>query len=657
MNLFRFLQQMLRAIRRSPGYAATCMAVVALGVGANAAIFSIVHSVILAPLPYPDPDRLVVVWEKFPNMPDPPGGRLQVAHRNYLEWKRQAGSFTEMGAFQEETMNDTTSAQARHVSVGSASPELLPLLGVRPVRGRLLQAEDQHAAVISDEYYVQNMQRDPHALGKSLTLGGAAYTIVGILPPRFHLPAMWHGMDQKKPLVWVPLARLWGAKDAETRRQLYVFARLKPEVSLGQAREEMQSIAARLAKADPALNDRWETAVYPFHVEDTASNLHLALYVLLGTVAFLLLIACANLANLTLARMSTRSREVAVRLSLGATRAQIAGQLLLESLAISLAGSALGLLLAHWTIRGILALEPVEFQRPELIEVNLAVFLFSGAAAIVTALLFGLAPAVSASRLDLSSAMKSGGRGASAGRSHSRQFLIAVEIALAFVLVSGAGLMIRSFREMVNTGVGFQTDRLIALDLDLPEKSYATGESRSRFFRELIEKTRALPGVAAVGVSNTLPLHRISVSNFSIAGKPEPSKDSLPLADVASISPDYFRVLNLRLVAGRFFTDRDLALNERDGGGVAIVNEAWVRKFLPGENALGQRILDSSRKNGFEIVGVVADYRAMGAENGVRPQIFWPYLKVNSASLLVRTHASPGAITKPLQALVASMDK
>jgi putative ABC transport system permease protein len=510
---------------------------------------------------------------------------------------------------------------------------------------------------VTDGYFKKHLHSDPNVLGKTITLAGVSYTIIGVLPPKFHLPAMWEGMDQKKPEVWVPLSRLWRTAADDTQRQLYVIAKLKLNVGLEQSRTEMEGIAERLQKADPALNEGWHTAVYPFSVEDTAPTLHLALYVLLGAVTFLLLIACANLANLTLARMSARSREVAVRLALGATRSQLVGQLMIESLVVSLAGAAVGLLLAYWAVKGMLWLEPVDFQRPELIELNLPVFVFTAGVSILTALLFGLAPAVSASRLDLNSAMKSGGWGVASGRSRSRQFLIAAEVAMALVLISGAGLMIRSFREMVNTGIGFKTDRLIAVDIDLPEKSYPTAESRSRFFRELMTRAAATPGVAGASVVDNLPLHRVSLITFQIAGRPEPPPESRPLADTAQASPDYLGMIGMKLLAGRYFTESDLALNEKDGDGVAIVNQAWVRTFMNGEDPLGKRVGPSGSKISHQIVGVVSDYRPMGTENGTRPQIFWPYLKLNNASLLVRTHAAPEAMTNSLRALVAGLDK
>jgi putative ABC transport system permease protein len=662
MNVLREARHALRTIARSPAYALTCIAVLTLGIAANTSIFSIVYSVILAPLPYADTGRLVFVWERFQSMPEPLGSRMQVARRNYLEWKKQNTVFSAMAAFHETRLSETGVDQPRHISVGSATAGFFPLLGVNPQFGRLFPGEGEkdaeRVAIITGQYFQRRFNGDLKALGRPLAIGGVTYTIIGILPENFHLPAMWEGMDQKKPDVWVPLARLWKKPADDTVRQLFVVAKLKPGVTLTQARSEMSRISEGLAQADPQLNAGSSSAVYTFEVEDTAPTLHRALYVLLAAVVFLLLIACANLANLTLARSSERSRDVAVRLALGATRPQIVRQLLLESLILSVIGAAAGLLLAYWAIRGMLALEPVEFQRPELIEISIPVFVFTAAISILAALLFGLAPAVNTSRVDLNSAMKAGGGwGGSAGRSRSRQFLIAAEVALALILVSGAGLMIRSFRELVDTGIGFKTDRLTTVDIDLPETRYPDGASRSRFFRELLHRARSASGVAAASVVDNLPLHRVSATNFYIAGHPEPDKDSLPIADFAQASPDYLSMIGMRLLAGRFFTENDLSFNEKEKDGVAIVNQAWVRKFLDGGQALGKRILSSDKKRAFEIVGVVSDYRPMGVENGPRPQIFSPNLTLGSATLIVRTTAPPQSMVKPVQAVIASLDK
>jgi putative ABC transport system permease protein len=396
---------------------------------------------------------------------------------------------------------------------------------------------------------------------------------------------------------------------------------------------------------------------FPFEVEDTSPTLHRALYVLLAAVAFLLLIACANLANLTLARATLRSREIAVRLALGASRTRLAAQLVSESFVVSLLGAAAGLLLAHWCIKFMLALEPPDIQRPELIGIDLSVFAFAAAASVLTTLLFGLAPSIAASRADLTSALKAGGWGVSATRVRSRQFLIVVEVALALLLLVGDGLMIRSFRELIATGIGFPTAHLNTVDIALPEKRYSDDAGRSRFFRAVLDRVRTVPGITAAAVIDNLPLHQVSDSNFYIAGRPEPSLQSLPIADIAHVSPGYFSVIGLSLQTGCLFSDADLAFTEKDQDAVVIVNQAFARQFFPREDPLGKRLLSPDKKHASEIIGVVADYRPMGVENGVRPEIFWPDLRVHGGTLIVRTRGEPFSLAHSIQSAIWSIDK
>lgn len=540
--LLRDFRYALRLLRQSPGYALTCIAVLALGIGANAAIFSVIHSVVLKPLPYPDPARLVFVWQRFPALPAPFSRGLPVAHRNYLEWKRQNTVFADMAVFCESKLNESGTDQARQVSTGFASENLFPMLGARARLGRLFHAEEERVVVLTNTYFERRFHRDRGALGKSVTLGDAVYTVIGVLPPKFHVPATEEGFAQLKPEVWVPLSRLFRKPEDHTARTLRVAARLKPGVTLAQARTEMEGIAKRLEESDPEYNKGWTTSVFPFAVEDAVPSLHRALWVLLGAVGFLLLIACANLANLTLARAALRSREIAVRVALGASRGRIVAQLGAEALVVSIAGAALGLLLAHWCIRLLLALEPPEIQRPELIEVNLAVFGYAAAAGVVTTLLFGLAPAIAASRPDLHAALKAGGGwGASAARVRVRQFLIAVECALALVLLAGAGLLLRSFHNLVSLGIGFETRSLATIDIELPEKRYPDSAARSRLFREAMEHARSVPGVTGVAVTERLPLHSVSMSNFYIAGRPDPAAPLAPHCGHGLREPQLFR--------------------------------------------------------------------------------------------------------------------
>jgi putative ABC transport system permease protein len=512
-------------------------------------------------------------------------------------------------------------------------------------------------AVLSDAFFASHYHRDPSALGRSITLGGVTYNIIGVLPPRFHLPALGQGMDQMKPEVWVPLSRLWNKAGDETEHQLFVAARLAPGVTVAQARAQMDGIERRLGELNPKSNQGFTASVFPFEVEDTSPTLHRALYVLLAAVGMLLLIACANLANLTLARAALRSREISIRLALGATRARIIRQLIAESLLVSIAGAAVGLLLATWCVQGMLALNPPEIQRPELIEINWTVFAFAAALSLLTTLLFGLAPSIAASATDLNATLKSaGGWGGSAARLRSRQFLITVEVALALMLVAGAGLMLRSFYELVSEGVGFETGHLLTLEISLPAERYASGESQSRFFRNLLDRVRTLPGVSMATVVDNLPLHQIRLTSFRFAGRPEPPIDALPLSDNARMDPQFPSVLGLRLLSGRFLTDDDLTHAEKGQDRVAVVNQTFVQKFFPNQDAVSKRLLAGDQKFPVDIVGVVADFAPIGAENGKRPEMFLPDLRLDSATLILRTRGAPESYTKPLQTVVASLD-
>ena len=641
VNLLRDLRYALHTLRARPGYTLMCVGILALGIGANAAIFSVLNSVVLQALPYPHSDRLVFVWERFPGLPAPVGDRMQVARKNYLEWKRQSTAFDAIEAFHGRQMEESTGDHPVRVQVGFASAGLFPMLGAQPRTGRVFTAADEQAgadrvAMVSDEWFEKRFQRDPAALGRTLKIAGVAYTVIGVLPPRFHLPSTYEGDDQLKADIWVPLSRLWDGLQNEHDRVLNVPARLRPGVTLAQARAEMAGIAKRLEHSEGEFDEGWQTAVFPFSVEDTKPEVHRALYMLMATVAFLLLIACANLANLTLARTALRTREIGVRLALGAPRGRIVAQLASEALVLSVAGAALGLLLATWGVRLMLALKPEDIQRPELIGVDLPVFAFAAAAALVTTILFGLLPSVAASRADLGSLLRGGGWGTSAARTASRQFLIAVEVALALILLTGAGLMIRSFHQVVALGVGFDTTPLITADLELPAKQYPDPASRSRFFRALIERVEALPGVRSAAVTNALPLHHLGFSNFYIAGRPDPPLDALPIADNSNVSPGYLRTVGLRLEAGRWFTARDLQVSE-SGHPLVAVNRDFVSKFFPGQDPLGTILLDGDKKTNSEIVAVVSDYRAMGAESGNRPTIFHLTLADPNATLVVRS--------------------
>ncbi|MDE3165743.1 MAG: ABC transporter permease, partial [Acidobacteriota bacterium] len=661
--MLRDFRHAVRTLAGSPGYTLLSVAVLALGIGANTAIFSVLDSVVLDALPYPGLDRLVFVWERFPALPPPIGPRMYVAPRNLREWRRQATVFSAMAAYTSRDANETSSGHPRHVAAGYGAAELFPLLGARARSGRLFTAENLRpgndlVVVLTDAFFERQFHRDPSVLGRTLTVNGAAYTIAGVLPPQFHVPSTHEGSDQLKPEIWLPLSRLPATEDEDHNRDLRVIAQLKPGATLAQARSQMDAIAQRLQKADAEFDEGWMTSVYSLRTEDTNPKVHRALYVLMGATFFLLLIACANLANLAMARATLRARELAVRLALGAPRRRLVSQLIAEPLLLSAGGAALGLAVAWWGTKLIAAYKPEDVMRPELIAINLPVLGFAACAGIATTLLSGLAPALAASRADLNSALKSGGGwGGSAMRLRSRQVLIAVEVALALVLVSGAGLMMRSFHELLAVGVGFRTERVALADLDLPAARYPDDASRARFFHELERRAAAAPGIEAAAVVDNPPLHRIGMSNFFIQGRPDPPLNQLPIADKDHVSPAYLDLIGLRLAAGRGFTAGDAAVTEKGPNAVAIVNRAFVHQFFPNEDPIGRRLLDSDKKQASEIVGVVSDFRPMGTENGTRPTIFWPDLRLPTASLVVRSSVPEAALSGTIRELVWSLDK
>ena len=417
----------------------------------------------------------------------------------------------------------------------------------------------------------------------------------------------------------------------------------------------MAGIAERLKNTDREFYETGGTSVFSFSAEATHPRLHQALYLLLAAATFLLLIACANLANLTLSRAALRSREIMVRVALGATRSRILTQLVSESLLISLVGAALGVMLARWSLHLILAFKPPDIHRPELIVINLPVLLFAASAAVLTTCLFGLWPALAVSRVDISSRLKAGGGwGASAARLRGRQFLIVFEVALALILLVGAGLMIRSLQELASVGVGFDITHLATLDVRISEKSNPDFSTRVGLVRRLIAHTQSVPGSRGAAVANSMPLHSLAVAVFHIPSQPELERDSAPIADLARVSPGFFQVIRLRLAAGRWLTDADLTSNGSPKE-VAMVNQAFARKYFPRQNPLNQRLQSGDRKENFEIVGVVEDFRPMGAEYGVRAEIFRPSTEFTDATLVVRSRGEPQLIAKSLLEVARSI--
>ncbi|MEO8099210.1 MAG: ABC transporter permease [Acidobacteriota bacterium] len=655
------LRHAYKALRRTPGYTAACIAVLALAIGANTAIFGLVYSAILKPLPYPDVDRLVLLWQGFPGMPMFLADHMPSNRLTMEEWKKQATSYSDVGVFHETRFYEGGTEKARVVPTEYVSVNLLSMLGAQARRGRLFRPDEEtpgadRVAVLTDGYFERRFHNDPDAIGKTLTLSGTDYTVIGVLSSQFRMPAVWSG-SRSYPDVFVPLSRGWTVPGTEKFTVLNVAAKLKPGVTIEQAGTELSAITTRLHDSDKELFPLEKAHVFTFAQENQSEDLNGALYLLLGAVGFVLLIGCANLANLTLARATMRAREIAVRRALGASRGQIIGYLLTESFLVSLAGTAAALILAQWIAQGLLAVAPSGEVPPGMGELNLPVFVFAAAICVLTTLLFGLMPAMVASRASVNVALKSGDRAASARRAHSRQWLTIAEVAMALVLLTGAGLLVRSFSNIVRTSIGFEVENLAVADIALPENTYPDAQKRARVLENLVQQARAIPGVKAAGLADSLPLHRFTATGFQIAGRPKAESKDLTMADVANISPEYLSVMGLPLRGGRGITAADAARNAGKGDGVVLINQAFVDKYFPGVDPLGQRLLLEDGKRAFAIVGVVGNFRWMGAEEDIHPQFFRAGINSNESTLVLRTSVPPESLADDVRKVLGSIDE
>jgi putative ABC transport system permease protein len=610
----------LRMLRKSPGFTAVAVIVLALGIGANTAIFSLVDAVLLRPMPFPEPDRLVMVWEDFSRMGFPEN---TPAPANFVDWKKQNHVFSGMAAMASRTYNLTGDGDPEKVEGYATEWSTFPLLGVNAALGRTFLPEEDRpegrkVVVISHGLWQRRFAGDRGLVGRDLQINGEKYTVIGVMPAGFHFPT-------RESEVWTPLAftdQEWARRGAHFLR---VIARLKPGISLEQARADMSVIGLRLEKEYPGNNFQMGVRVTPLH-EQYVGRLKNGLIVLMVAVACVLLIACANIANLLLARTAGRTREMAVRTALGAGGLRVARQLLTENLLLAALGGALGVILALWSFDVLKLLVPAELSQAVPLRLDFRVLAVTVGATLLTGLLFGLAPVLQARRMDLNDALKTGGaRGGFGGRSGMRNALVMMEVALALVLLIGAVLLIRSFANLRGVDTGFQTKDVLTFRLVLQDSKYPDGAKRAAFFDRVLEKLQSLPGVQDVGFTSALPLvWKGGSSTFSVEGRPK-SADNLPYdANNRVVSPGFMRVMEMRLRAGRFFEESD----GQEAPRVAIINETMARMYFPAGNAIGQRIkfgIYSSTNPWIRIAGVVADVKQMGLDVPARPEMYFPY--------------------------------
>ena len=641
-----------RVLAKSPAFAAVAVLVTALGVGANTAIFSVVNAVLLRPLPFPEADRLV-----FLEGVEPSKGitASNMSVPDFADWQAQNQAFERMAGFVSGGALLVAGDEPERVRGTSVTADFFPLFRTNALRGRTLTPDDaqqkhEPAAVLSYGLWQRRFGGDPAVIGSRVMLSNESTTVVGVMPPGFDYPA--------RTDVWLPFAPD-PAAERRDNRYLEVVARLKPDVSLAEAQAQLDAINRRLALSYVETNAGWGVRLTNLQ-ESLVGSLRASLLVLLGAVAFVLLIACANVANLLLARATSRRKEIGVRAALGASRGRLMRQLLTESVLLSLAGGAAGLLVGVWLTDLLVAISPPDTPRFDEIRPDARVFAFTLGVTLVTGLLFGLAPALQASRADLTEALKEGGRagGAGAGRNRVRSLLVVSEIALSFMLLAGAGLLVRSFVRLRDVSPGFDPEGVLVMRLSLFSKKYPSGAPRAEFFRQVVERVGALPGVESAGGVLSLPLGGDTFNvgrSFIREGRPATPEESANAGYLVA-TPGYFRTLRIPLVAGRTFDERDTDKSPM----VVVVNETMARKFWPGESPVGRRItIWRDEKFPREIVGVVGDTRS-SLETPAGPQMYVPYAQDatwGGLSLVVRSNADPTSLAAAARAEIRALDK
>jgi putative ABC transport system permease protein len=657
MTDFRFA---FRQLLKSPSFTFVAVLILALGIGVNSAIFTVVNAVFLERLPYRDADRIAVIWEtnaKRPGVPNVAGPS------NFIRWKERATSFESMAAYAETRANLTDGDKPEELIAQNVTAEYFSVIGVAPFLGRVFTPEESadpksSAAILSYELWQRRFGSDQSIIGRVIQLQGKPQTVVGVMPPGVRLYLKAGSLVNKPVDFWWPYVLGPEARNARGR-YLTVIARLKPGVPMETARTEMNSIFAGVTQELPEFDTGWSTMVVPLR-QELSAEIGPALFVLSGAVAFVLLIACANVANLLLARGAARKHEFAVRSALGATRGQIVKQLLIESLLLGILGGLVSLLVAQWSLTLLEGLSPIDLTSIGHLSLSYPVLAFTGAISIATALVCGLVSALEGSRPDVQQALAHGGRQIGGGLRHRRMrhALVIAEIALAVVLLIGAGLMLRSFASMRQVDPGFDPTNVLTMRMQLPRAKYPDDPARIRFFRELTARVATLPGVQSVGAISYLPMAGLGAgTNFTIEGEPPPAPGQDKSTAVTVCDNGFFRTLKVPLLRGRFFTEEEM----QEKRNVVIVNEAFAQQYFPNQNPIGKRVtIDMLEKNvPTEIIGVVGNTHAIDLASPAKPLSYWPHpqLAYSLMTLTVRVAANPLGLVQPIEAQVHAMDK
>ena len=655
-DLLHDLRYAARMQRKNPGFTIIAIIALALGIGANTAIFSVVNTVLLRPLPYKDPERLVMVWEDATKHGYP---RDTPAVANFIDWRDQNQVFEGMAAIAEESFNLTGTGDPERLEGRRVSANLFPLLGVEPQIGRVFTAAEdqpgsQHVVLLSYGLWQRRFGGDPNTVGKPLTLNGESYVVVGVMPARFQFPS-------KDDEAWVPIAFTQQQASSRRRHYLEVIARLKPGVTLAQAQSEMSTIATRLQQQYPQSNADLGAAVTSLH-EHQVGDIKPALLILLGAVGLVLLIACANVANLLLARAAVRQKEIAVRVALGAKRSRLIRQFLTESVLLSTLGGIVGMLIAYVGLILLKTFIPENISQAREISIDFKVLGFTLLVSVLTGVIFGLAPALQAVRFNQAETLKEGGRDAATGSSGKRlrSLLVMAEVAISLVLLIGAGLLINSFLRLRNVDPGFRADNLLTMKVVLPEPKYAEFERRSVFYTDLVQRVQSLAGVRSAAVTTNLPLYRQGNSiSISIEGRPDPPPGQELIVVTRVISPGYFDTMSIPLLKGRQITDQD----KETSPNVVVISETMARRFWPGEDPIGKRIAAGraqAPEDWIQVIGVVKDVRQFELNADPKPQMYLSYKQAaffEPGDLVVKTDVDPASMAATVRKAVWEIDK
>ncbi|HEX5706696.1 MAG TPA: ABC transporter permease [Pyrinomonadaceae bacterium] len=658
-TLWQDVRYAARVLWKSPGFTLVAVVALALGIGANTAIFSVVHALMLRALPFADSERLVMMWEF--NRPREQRQNV-VAPANFLDWREQANTFEGMAAFVDGNVNLTGDADPVEIPSQYVTPNLFPLLGVEPLLGRGLTDEDatpdaENVVLLSYATWQSRFGGDPSVVGKTMTLNSEPATIIGVMPADFHWFIKKSSNTGKPPEVWGPIGFTEQSR-VRRGRFLTVVARIRPGITREQAQAEMDALAARYEQDYPDFNKGWGVELVPLR-EQFTGEIGRALWVLLGAVGFLLLIACANVANLLLARAASRRREIAIRTAVGASRWRIVRQLLTESVLLAVVGGGLGLLLAWWGVEVLVALSPRNLADFKDVSLNLPVLLFTFGVSILTGIIFGLAPAFESTRLNTNEALKEGGKGMTGGRGSRRlrgAFVVA-EVALALMLLVGAGLMARSFMRLQSVDPGFRAENVLTMRLTLPASKYREEPKRTAFYKEAVARIGALPGVESAGAVTYLPFSGPgSATRFTVVDRPPPPPEQSMTTDVRLSDANYFRTMGIPLLRGRNFNESEQTEARR----VVLISESLARKYFPGEDPLGKSLVINMRATPTptEIIGIVGDVRHTSLDAEVRPTVYWPHpeLPLTVMTVVARTKGDPLALASAAQREVQAID-